>query len=91
MLAIVNLTASLSGPGRVRVARFDVEPEKLAIGAAIAISLVALGAVAAWSGIYVGGTLRPVREVFIAGALLVAIVAQPVFAFLVARALDSER
>lgn len=84
MLAVLSLTATLSTPGRRRVSALPVKPTQLALGVAGVVVVLALGAVLCWGGIYVGGSWRPVREVFIAAILLCAVVAQPVIAVLMA-------
>lgn len=84
MLAVLGLTASLSSPGRGRVAALPVKPEQLAFGVAGVVGVLAIGAALSWGGIYVGGSLRPIREVVIAAIMLFAVLAQPVIAAVLA-------
>ena len=90
MLAVVSLTATLGAPGRSRVPDLVVSPFALAMSAAVAIGFLGVGAVLCWSGMYVGGSWRPLRDVGVASALLVAILFQPVFAVMVALGLRSK-
>src|SRR5689334_18440999 len=80
MLAVLSLTANLVAPGRARVAALPVSGFKLALSAAIAVGVLALGALCAWAGMYVGGSLRPLCEVAVAVVLLLAVLFQPLFA-----------
>jgi hypothetical protein len=91
MLAVVSLTASLGAPGRSRVSALPVPPFKLALAAAGAVGLFALGAILAWSGMYVGGSFRPAREACIAVIILLAVLFQPVFALIVAFGVRTRR
>lgn len=84
MLAVISLTATFSAPGRARLSGLPVSGVQLALGLAGTISFLAIGAVLCWAGMYVGGTWRPLREVIVAITLLVAIIVQPVVAFLMA-------
>nr|WP_131721754.1 hypothetical protein [Mycolicibacterium komanii]CRL77951.1 hypothetical protein CPGR_04973 [Mycolicibacterium komanii] len=91
MLAVVSLTASLFAPGRDRVPDLPMSGYALAMSAAIGVCILALGATFAWVGMYAGGSLRPWREVVVAVVLLLAVLAQPVFAVLTARGVRSKR
>lgn len=84
LLAVMSLTATLTAPGRSRVSALPIGGVPLAFGLAGTIGFLAVGAVMCWGGMYVGGAWRPPREGFIAVALLVAVVAQPVVAVLMA-------
>ncbi|MCZ9633414.1 hypothetical protein [Rhodococcus sp. BH5] len=89
MLAVLSLTATIAAPGRRRVSALPVKPTQLAFGVAGVVTVLAVGAVLSWGGIYVGGSWRPVREVILAAILLFAVVAQPVIAGLMAIGLRS--
>lgn len=84
MLAVLSLTATLSAPGRKRVSALPVRAEQLALGVAGVVVTLGLGASLAWGGLYFGGAWRPLREAAIAAILLIAILAQPVVAVLMA-------
>lgn len=84
MLAVLSMTATLGAPGRSRVSALPLKPSQLANCVAGLVAVVALGAVLSWSGMYVGGSMRPLREAAIAAILFFAIIAQPVIASLMA-------
>lgn len=80
LLAVVSLTVSLGAADQKRQRDMLLSPRMVARLAAGLAVVVASGAVASWCGLYAGGHLRPLPEVFVATALLVAIVMQPFFA-----------
>lgn len=88
LLATLNIAITLSAPGRKRVARIRKIPVP-EISAGL-IVVVAVGALSAWLGMYSGSNWLPFQEIIIAGALLIAIVAQPIFAILIAYGMRSE-
>lgn len=84
LLATVSLALALATPGRRRPISLPVAPSHVALGAAVLSVLVGAAGVGAWIGIYGFGELLPPRQVWIAVTLLVAVVFQPVIAFLLA-------
>ncbi|WP_459954624.1 hypothetical protein [Mycobacterium avium] len=91
LIAVLTLTATLVAPGQSRVPALPVSGFKLAMSAAIAVCVVAVGAVCAWAGMYVGGSLRPAREVAVAAILLLAVLFHPIFAVVLALGVRSKR
>lgn len=91
LLAVVGVAVTLATPGQVRNPRLPVRPGVLAGIAVGVLSLVGVGAVFAWGQIYLGGALRPLPDLVIAVALLVAIVAEPVLAVLLALGIRKRR
>jgi hypothetical protein len=91
MLAVVSLITSLSQPERPLIPALPLSPLKLAFAVAGSVCLLAAGSVLAWSGMYVGGSLRPLREVCTAVIILLAVLLQPIFAFIIALGVRTRR
>lgn len=84
LLATVSLAATLGTPGRRRPAAMPIKPASLALGAAGVSALVGSAGIAAWFGLYGQGEILPFRQWWIAAIALVALVAQPVVAVVLA-------
>lgn len=82
LFAALGLAANLSAPGGRRVRRLPVRGELIGGVAVGALVVVALGAAAAWSEIFLSDLPSELSEILIAVALIVAIVVQPVLAIL---------
>lgn len=61
-----------------------MDPSNLALAAAVLAGLVSAAGIAAWLGLYSGGQLLPFRQWLIAVVILLALIAQPVIAVLLA-------
>lgn len=87
LLAAITLTVTLAAPDQTRQPRHPrLNPEVLRFGAVAALWLVGVGAVVTWASIFTGGDYRGAVVAVEAGALLVAVVGQPVLALLLALA-----
>lgn len=85
LLAAISLAINLAAPNQERARSFGrFEPIHLAQGAAIVLGIVAVGAGAAWMEIFTGGHFAGIRRLIVAVALLIALIAQPVLAILLA-------
>ncbi len=84
LFAALNLAASLSTPGGRRIRRLPLPGRVIGGGAVGALILVAVGALAAWAELFLCDFPTALSGILIAVALLVAIVAQPVLAVLLA-------
>lgn len=84
LLAAVALSINLSAAGQAKPRRFNVQFERITLGAAIVLTLVAVGAISAWYGIYGTGRFMGFPEAIAPAALAIGIVAQPVIALLLA-------
>lgn len=81
LLAAISLSISLSAPNQARPMSFGwLKPAHMARVAACILVFVALGALAAWSSIFTGGSFGGFTRLLVAAALLVALVAQPLLA-----------
>jgi hypothetical protein len=92
LFAALGLAANLSEAGKRRLPKLPV-PGAILGGAAVAVlAVVALGAVAAWTRIFVcEGFPGSFTGAVIAGTLLLAIVAQPVLATLLGLGLRKQK
>lgn len=87
MLAAIALTVTLAAPDLTRQPLYPrLNPEALRLGAVAALWLVGVGAAVAWASIFTGGDYRGLAVAVEAGALLIAVVGQPVIALLLALA-----
>lgn len=91
LLATVSLAATLATPGRRRQPAMPVKPSELAIAAAVVSVFVGSAGIAAWLGLYSEGEPLPFRQWWIAAIALVALVAQPIIAFLLALGTRSKK
>jgi hypothetical protein len=91
LFAALGLAANLSAPGGRRVRRLPVRGELLGGAAVGALVVVALGAGAAWSEIFLCDFPSDLSRILIAVALIVAIVVQPVLATLLGRGLRTAK
>lgn len=83
MFAAISLAVTLNAPDPKRQRRYPkLKPEALLLGAAATLCLVGLGAVSAWASIFIGGDYRGHAQAVEAGALLLAVLGQPVIALL---------
>ncbi|MDF2146759.1 hypothetical protein [Knoellia sp. p5-6-4] len=89
LLAVISLAVTLGTPGRRRPAGTPIPPSAIAWCAAGLAIVVAVGALSAWLGMYTGDTWLPFPQLVIAASLLLAVVAQPVIAVLMAMGLRS--
>lgn len=90
LLATVSLAATLGAPGRRRVAKLPISATAVALGAAGLCCLLGTGALASWLGLYGEGDFLPLRQLWIAVVLLLAVIIQPVLAVLLALGTRSE-
>jgi len=87
LLAAITLAIALGAPDQTRQPLYVwLNAEMLRFGAVAVLVIVSLGAGAAWASLFVGGKYQGLAVAFEAGALLVAIVGQPVLALLLALA-----
>lgn len=84
LLAAVALAVNLDAPGQPRGRDAVVAFRTLAISAGVVLGVAAIGALVAWSRIFVGGEFGGFSRALVAGCLVVPIVAQPVIALLLA-------
>lgn len=85
LLAAISLAITLDAPNQVRPRSFRViKPTHIVRGAACVLVVLAIGAVSAWCQIFTGGEFEGFTRAVIAGALLLAVVVQPVIAVLLA-------
>jgi hypothetical protein len=84
LFAALALAANLSTPGGRSIRNLPVPGEALGAAAVAVLVLVAVGAVTAWGKIFLSDLPGSADEIVICVALLVAIVAQPVLAILLA-------
>lgn len=84
LLATVSLAVTLGAPRKGRVAKMLVPASVIALSAASLSILVGVAAAASWVGLFGEGTLLPLRQLVVAVVLLLALVAQPVIAVLLA-------
>jgi hypothetical protein len=87
MFAAISLAVTLNAPDQRRQPKHPkLRPEKLLLGAVVALALVSCGALAGWAALFLGGSYRGFAVALQAGGLLVGILAQPVIALLLALA-----
>jgi len=87
LLAAITLTVALAAPDQTRQPKYpNLHPEALRFGALAVLWLIAVGALVAWASIFTGGDFRGLAVGVEAGALLVAVVGQPIIALFLALA-----
>lgn len=91
LFAALGLAANLSSVGGPRIRKLPVSGEVLGGAAVLVLSLVAVGAVTAWSKIFLREFTNEWDDIVIAAALLLAIVAQPLLAVLLGLGLRTRR
>jgi len=91
LFAALALAANLSTPGGRRIRDLPVSGEALGAASVAVLALVAVGAVTAWGNIFLSPFPGRLDEIVICVSLLVAIVAQPVLATLLALGLRTRR
>jgi protein-S-isoprenylcysteine O-methyltransferase Ste14 len=89
LLAVISLATALGAPGRRRVARTPMSPAAIAGLAAGLAVVVSVGALTIWIAMFTGDDWMPFPSIVMAGAILAAIVAQPVIAVMMAMGLRS--
>jgi hypothetical protein len=83
LFAALGIAASFAAGEGSRVRNMPVSGEVLGGAAVFVLALVALGAVMAWGNVFLPFP-HPADRIIIAGSLLLAIIAQPVIAVLLA-------
>lgn len=91
LLAVLSLAITLGAPNSRRQRRLAIPASCLAWLAWGILTISAIGAAAAWSGMYLGGAWRSPHEIVFATCLAFAIGLQPVLAGLVAYSSGWER
>jgi hypothetical protein len=91
LFAALGLAATFSAVGGRRLRKLPVSGGALGGSAVLVLAIVAVGAVAAWSKIFLCPFPRAMGDIVIAVALLLAIVAQPAIAVLLALGLRTQR
>ncbi len=84
LFAAISLSVTLAAPNQPARRYEWLKPDRLLIGAASALTLIGLGALIAWGGLYLGGHWNGWASFGEGAALMLAVVAQPAFAFLLA-------
>lgn len=85
LFAAIALSATLAEPNKDLPPRHPrLKPELILMGAAWSLVAIGLGAGVAWSGVYVGGSYQGFMRLLEGTFILIAVVAQPVLAFLLA-------
>jgi len=83
LFAAISLAVTLSTPNQVRRPQYPrLRPEKLLLWAIAVLTLVGLGALVAWGGLYLGGAWAGIPTLIEGAVLLIAVVAQPIIALL---------
>lgn len=82
LFAAITLAVTLAGPNQPARKYESLKPKVLLLGVSATLLLVGTGAFVSWGGLYLGGEWAGMPNAVEAVALLIAIVAQPVFAFL---------
>jgi hypothetical protein len=82
LFAAITLSVTLGSPNQPARRFESLNPDKILLGAVVTLAVISLGAASAWVSLFRGRGCIDVSTAVEAGALLVAIVAQPVFAFL---------
>lgn len=72
------------------MAKLPVPAAAIALSASILCCLLGTAALASWIGLYGSGSILPFRQLWIAVMLLLAVVAQPILAVLLALGARSE-
>lgn len=91
LFAAFGVAANFSTVGGRRLRKLLVPGEVLGGAAVLVLALVALGAVTAWSKVFLPEFPNAFDDIVIAVALLLAIIAQPVLALLLALGLRTQR
>lgn len=84
LFAAITLSVTLAAPNQPARKYEWLRPERVLIGAASALTVIGLGALIAWGGLYLGGDWNGWATFGEGTALLLAVVAQPAFAVLLA-------
>lgn len=91
LFAAFSVASGLADRSGRRVRRFAVRPEILGAGAVVMLVIVAAGAAAAWTDVFLSDFPSDPSQVVVAVALAVAILAQPLLAVLLGLSLRTRQ